>query len=111
MDDNEFREFWDWLLDKSNTTEWHDSWLESRKEEWDQMPVCECGHRMTKTETVRSKTENYILERTVKCANCWKIIETIDNRESIIRSILGDTWIKDLEILREEVGLEADHEG
>jgi len=111
MDDNEFREFWKWLLDKSEASEWVDSWLEGKKEEWDQMPVCECGHRVTKEEQVRSKTRNYILERSVKCANCMKLIETHDNRESIIQAIKeGRVMVKDLEILKEEVGMAVGHE-
>jgi len=112
MDDNEFREFWKWLLDKSDTTGWLDSWLEDKKEEWDRMPVCECGHRMTKTESVLSKTKSCVLKDIIKCDNCMRLIEIRDYRESIIERIKhGQVMAKDLEILEEEVGLEAGHEG
>jgi len=114
VDDKEFEEFWGWLLDKSDTTGWLDSWLEERKEEWDEMPVCECGHRMTKTESVLSKTRNpnFILKEIIKCANCMKLIEIKDYRESIIERIKkGQVMVKDLEILKEEVGMEAGNEG
>lgn len=114
MDDKEFREFWKWLLDKNDATDWLYSRLNDLKEEWDQMPVCECGHRVTKEERVMSKTRNpnFILKEIIKCANCLKIIEIRDYRESIIERInCGQVMVKDLKILKEEVGLEADHEG
>ena len=111
MDDKEFCEFWKYLLDKADDDEayWLESWLERTKEEWDALPVCECGHRVPKTEEVWSKTRNYVLERHVRCANCGKLIETRDNREQLIQWLKdGHVRVKDVAILTEEVGMAGD---
>jgi len=136
MNDHEFNEFWDWLLNKSDydpcvasciksrKEEWdwllnksdYDpcvaSCLKSRKEEWDRMPVCECGHRLRKTVEVLSKAfycgsgRRIAFERTTRCANCLKIVETEDYRKPVIRAIRdGSIRVNDLEILKEELGV------
>ena len=110
MDDKEFKEFWSWLLEEGHEHDawWLYSWLSDQMEEWDQMPVCECGHRVTQTEKVWSKTGNHILEHKVTCADCGKLIETRDNRKSLIQAINeGRVMVKDLDILKGEVGLVA----
>ena len=69
-------------------------------------PCPECGSKIKEIEKVWSETKNWVLEYNTTCQKCRHIIETKDNRNEVKEDYLaGIVRVKDVEILKEELGL------
>ena len=110
MDDIEFKEFWDWMLEKSGESEhwWLDDWLNDNLNRWRESQYCpKCKSRLVAHgihDDVWSKTGNYVLEIHHVCKKCGHTIEIIDKRKEILQALEnGNVKLKDVNMLKQEL--------
>lgn len=109
MNDDEFNEFWELLIDEANSTEhwWLDTWLANHLYEWTNSPIHDCGCRITYDKNIWSKTKNHVLMVETRCSGCDEVLKTKDNTNTIkARLENGSVLVSDVEILKKELGLE-----
>jgi len=111
-EDEEFKSFWEWL--EEAVAEADAGWmvrdiLDIAIENWQKLPDCpECGKKLVcETIEVWSKTGNHRLSIKYSCKKCKHVTSEIDFKPKLIEKVkTGQVLVKDVTILKEELGID-----